>query len=306
MIATIASQGANMDRTGTCALDDASDVPNTDPQLLPLQDNGGATPTHGLSVTSPARDTGSTAQGADQRGSLRPQGAGPDRGAFELDDTAPDTVIDSGPGDGSAIAAVEGSFTFHSTEPLGSLTCVLDSDTRSCESGSIDYMGLSEGAHLFRVFATDITGNVDASPAERAFVVDVTPPDTQLTGPSGPVRGSTQVFAFTSDEPDATFECRLDGRAGAGAWEPCTSPHALTGLKPGDYAFLVRATDLAGNMDASPAAARFRIPEPSRAAAAQLGLTGTTWDPMLVLAVAVGFLLVGGALAAARRRGRDA
>ncbi|KAB2897268.1 MAG: hypothetical protein F9K31_12095 [Dokdonella sp.] len=64
------------------------DTLDSDPQLLPLADNGGPTPTHALATTSPARDTGSNADALefDQRGSgfVRSAGAATDIGAFEI------------------------------------------------------------------------------------------------------------------------------------------------------------------------------------------------------------------------------
>jgi hypothetical protein len=42
-------------------------------------------------------------------------------------------------------------------------------------------------------------------------------------------------------------ECRLDGPGGPGAFGGCTSPKAFSALAPGDYVFLVRTTDDAGN-----------------------------------------------------------
>ncbi len=58
----------------------------TDPQLLPLADNGGLTPTHAIAAASPALDSAGAcaSPAADQRGTARPQGASCDRGAFEL------------------------------------------------------------------------------------------------------------------------------------------------------------------------------------------------------------------------------
>ncbi len=56
----------------------------TDPLLQPLAHNGGLTPTHAISATSPAFDAGQTALATDQRGVTRPQGAADDIGAFEL------------------------------------------------------------------------------------------------------------------------------------------------------------------------------------------------------------------------------
>jgi hypothetical protein len=55
--------------------------------LGPLQDNGGPTWTHALLPGSPAIDRGEAGQcpATDQRGVSRPQGAGCDLGAFELE-----------------------------------------------------------------------------------------------------------------------------------------------------------------------------------------------------------------------------
>ena len=83
----------------------STDILQTDPQLGPLQDNGGLTLTHALLPTSPAIDAGSpVAPGSggeaclptDQRGVARPQGWRCDIGAFELvstDQTVQGTVV---------------------------------------------------------------------------------------------------------------------------------------------------------------------------------------------------------------------
>jgi uncharacterized repeat protein (TIGR01451 family) len=57
-----------------------------DPQLLPLADNGGLTPTMAIATTSPALNSAGacSSPGTDQRGIARPQGAACDRGAVEL------------------------------------------------------------------------------------------------------------------------------------------------------------------------------------------------------------------------------
>jgi len=54
-----------------------------DPQLGPLQYNGGPTPTMAPSSGSPAIDNGSTIATVDQRGCPRPVGLAPDIGAYE-------------------------------------------------------------------------------------------------------------------------------------------------------------------------------------------------------------------------------
>ncbi len=61
-----------------------------DPKVGVLQNNGGPTLTHALQADSPARNqgNGATCLAADQRGIVRPQGAGCDMGAVEMVDGA--------------------------------------------------------------------------------------------------------------------------------------------------------------------------------------------------------------------------
>lgn len=70
---TITSLGNNIAGDDTCGLTDASDLPNTDPLLGPLADNGGETMTLALLDASPALDAGNDAAcpAHDQRGFTR-------------------------------------------------------------------------------------------------------------------------------------------------------------------------------------------------------------------------------------------
>ena len=87
----VTSFGHNLDSDGTCSLSVASgDLPNTDPLLGPLQNNGGPTFTHALLPGSPAIDSGDDSVlgpphnlTTDQRGKPRLQGAHVDIGAYE-------------------------------------------------------------------------------------------------------------------------------------------------------------------------------------------------------------------------------
>ena len=74
-------------------------------------------------------------------------------------------------------------------------------------------------------------------------------------------RNSTSPsFAFTSTETGSTFECKLDGPgATTGTYASCTSPRAYGPLADGAYTFSVRATDAAGNVDATPATRSFTV-----------------------------------------------
>jgi hypothetical protein len=82
---SIESLGDNT-ANGPCgALTATGDETDVDPQLGPLGDNGGATPTYLPLPTSPLIDTAGGCAGVDQRGVARPQGAACDRGAVEVE-----------------------------------------------------------------------------------------------------------------------------------------------------------------------------------------------------------------------------
>lgn len=74
--------------------------------------------------------------------------------------------------------------------------------------------------------------------------VDSTGPDVTFTRkPAVRSTDRSPVFEFEADDPEATYQCRLD----EGSWAACTSPHTTPGLSVGDHTFAVRATDDLGN-----------------------------------------------------------
>jgi len=84
---------------------------------------------------------------------------------------------------------------------------------------------------------------------------DTTPPvATIASGPSGRTRDPTPTFAFTSDDPPSTFECKVDD----GSFAPCVSPHTRGPLADGVHTFAVRATDAAANLGV-PASRSFTV-----------------------------------------------
>ena len=104
----ITDEGHNISSDDTCGLDPANgSLPNTDPHLGSLKDNGGLTWTHALLPGSPAIDAGDNAQcpPTDQRGTLRPRdGDGDgmavcDIGSYELEGrwVSPTQVTITGP-----------------------------------------------------------------------------------------------------------------------------------------------------------------------------------------------------------------
>jgi hypothetical protein len=85
---------------------------------------------------------------------------------------------------------------------------------------------------------------------------DTTPPDTTIAdGPSGTTTSTGASFTFSSSEAGSTFECLLDD----GSFGSCSSPKAYSGLSTGEHTFKVRATDAAGNTDATPASRTWTI-----------------------------------------------
>ncbi len=185
----------------------------------------------------------------DAAGNVDPQ---PASRTWMVDTMAPDAAITSGPS--GAVASSSASIAFAS-EADASFECRLDGAAFAACSSPITYTGLAEGSHAFEVRAIDAAGNVDASPASRTWSVDTLVPDTTITsGPSGAVASSSASIAFAS-EAGASFECRLDGAAFA----PCSSPITYSALAEGSHTFEVRASDAAGNVDASPASRTWSV-----------------------------------------------
>jgi len=124
-----------------------------------------------------------------------------------------------------------------------------------------------EGAYTVRAHATDQAGNTEAT-AENIFTVDLTAPNTAITGHSA--GNGALSFSFTSPDPDTTgFECSLD--PGAAAFAPCTSPKSYAGLANGDYTFQVRAKDAAGNLDEAPAEREVALEQDKTTVSEQVG-----------------------------------
>ena len=116
-------------------------------------------------------------------------------------------------------------------------------------NGSFSYVAtLTEGKHTVQAQG-EALGVASTRSTANAFTLDVTPPDTQLGTTPPSTSGNTVSFGFTSPETGSSFECKLD----AATFAACTSPTQYTSLVDGSHTFSVRARDVAGNLDASPA-----------------------------------------------------
>ena len=223
--------------TFECSLDGAAFAPCTSPVSLTALNDG----PHTFSVRA-----------IDAAGNVD---ATPATATWTVDAAVPDTTITSGPTGNVSVS--DATFDFTSTKPSSTFECSLDGAAFAACTGPTTLTGLSDGAHTFSVRAIDAVGNVDPTPATRAWTVDTAAPDTTITVRPVALSNDTSAdFEFTSPETGATFECSLDGAA----WTSCTSPFTTTGtLSDGVHVLLVRARDAAGNFDATPASASWEV-----------------------------------------------
>jgi parallel beta-helix repeat protein len=111
---------------------------------------------------------------------------------------------------------------------------------------------------------TIVAGTACAGVLPGGSPPDTTAPDTTIgSGPSGTISTDTASFGFSSSESGSSFACKLD----AAAYAACTSPKTYSALAEGSHTFTVRATDAAGNTDATPASRSFvvdAVPDPPK------------------------------------------
>ncbi|MDY7233344.1 Ig-like domain-containing protein [Hyalangium rubrum] len=179
--------------------------------------------------------------------------ASPDDHSWTVDTLPPSTTIDDGPEMYSPSATA--TFEFSSDEaPNVSYECQLDDETAftACPTPPV-FNGLSNGPHVLKVRAKDRAGNVDASPDDHSWTVDMVAPTTAIDdGPEMYSPSATATFEFSSEEAEVTYECRLNSTAEQD-FAPCPTPYTLTVPADGAYLLEVRAKDRADNVDASPA-----------------------------------------------------
>ncbi len=150
----------------------------------------------------------------------------------------------------------EAVFSFASDEPGAFFKCRLDSGSWSDCASSQKYSNLTEGAHFFRVSAIDKLDNKELEGVQYDWRIDATAPQTEIYKmPAELVKSPEAFFQFRSDDLNASFVCKLD----SGEWKSCSKEIKFTNISDGLHAFMVAATDSAGNKDETPAQAKWRV-----------------------------------------------
>jgi uncharacterized delta-60 repeat protein len=172
-----------------------------------------------------------------------------------IDLTPPDTAIESGPSEGASYNVQSFVFTLSSPDSSAHYQYSLNGGPFVETSNPVYLSNLADGSYTFTARAVDPHGNADPTPVTRTWTVDTVAPDTAIkSGPASPTKQTSAMFDFSASEA-SSFECKLDDETFAA----CASPTSYTRLARGTHTFKVRATDKAGNADATVATWTWRV-----------------------------------------------
>jgi len=167
---------------------------------------------------------------------------------WQVNSPLPVTTIASKPANPSNSSI--GNFTFTNSKTPVTYECNLDSVGWAACGATYSTPTLLDGSHTLQVRSTDAGANLEDPAVTYTWVIDTVPPNTTIDGkPANPSGSATGDFTFTSSETPSTFECKLD----TGDWAACPATYTTPVLSNGTHTLGVRATDAAGNVDATPA-----------------------------------------------------
>ena len=109
-------------------------------------------------------------------------------------------------------------------------------------------------------FGVPIEPDYDEVPAVYEWeIIDTEAPSASIDwGPRSTTASLIAVFGLSSDDPTAILECSLDG----GGYNECEPVTEFTDLTRSQHTLQVRARDLVGNVDQSPATHTWTITQP--------------------------------------------
>lgn len=175
--------------------------------------------------------------------------------------TDPDTLMTERPSNVSGSSS--GTFSFTSSVPASTFECRLDDAFGSqpfvaCQAHQT-WTGLSNGSHKLEVRSVGPAGHRDTTPYSYTWTVDTSFPETALgSGPSELSNNRQATFVFSSSDPGASFQCRLDSTQEAD-FQNCSSPRTYTNLADGTHKFDVRAVRVPAQIDPTPASKTWTI-----------------------------------------------
>jgi hypothetical protein len=111
-----------------------------------------------------------------------------------VDNTPPDTIIDSGPE--GVVNSNAATFTFSSNRMASHLCRIDGEEIEGCASPQT-FNNLFDGSHTFEVVATDLAGNTDPTPASRTWTVDTGGPTVTPTFTKTPTNTPTNTPTVT-------------------------------------------------------------------------------------------------------------
>ncbi|MDB5297036.1 MAG: Polymorphic rane protein [Phycisphaerales bacterium] len=187
-----------------------------DPQLGPLQDNGGPTPTRAPLPGSPVVNAGNNAAAAgletDQRGFARVAEGTADIGAVEVQDSGPPTVtINQAAGQADPTAASPVVFTVVFSEPVTDFDDAADVVLSGTAGGTLaaTITPVSSTQYTVSVSGMTTSGTVVATVPAAAAVDATTNPNAASTSTDNTVRyalNASLVVTTTADENDGTSD----------------------------------------------------------------------------------------------------
>jgi Ricin-type beta-trefoil lectin domain/Ricin-type beta-trefoil lectin domain-like len=170
---------------------------------------------------------------------------------------APETTITAGPS--GSVQPQSVIFTFSSSIGGSTFGCSLDGAAYATCTSPKSYPTITEGAHTFRVRATDSSGNTDPTPAERSFTV-VMPPTVTTKPAAGIKNNQATLTADVNPRSSATtYQFEWGTSTAYGNVVPATAKSAgsgsavvevsepLAGLTPDtEYHYRISATNANG------------------------------------------------------------
>lgn len=151
------------------------------------------------------------------------------------DTTAPVLALNKAPA--AEIAATTATFEFSADDSTAKFECSLNMGAfENCLSPK-NYSSLPDGDYRLELRARDPAGNLSASKIYTWKVNRAALAVTITTSVAPYTRSQSSSFAFSSQSPSVTFECKVD----ALDYLPCVSPKQVTGLPEGNHTFQVRA-----------------------------------------------------------------